>query len=139
MTLTAHLHPLLVHFPIGLVLFAAGAETVAMATGRPVWRTAAVVNLRAGAAFAAAAAATGWRLAASMAADDPALLSWHRWIGTIAAIGAIGAALTTARGRDRWPAPRGLYQLALFGAAALVAITGHLGGLLVWGADFLRP
>jgi len=26
----------------------------------------------------------------------------------------------------------------LFWAAALVAITGHLGGLLVWGRDFLR-
>jgi hypothetical protein len=28
---------------------------------------------------------------------------------------------------------------ALFGAAALVAVAGHLGGTLVWGADFLRP
>jgi hypothetical protein len=32
-----------------------------------------------------------------------------------------------------------MYQFALFGAAALVAVTGHLGGLFVWGADFLRP
>jgi hypothetical protein len=29
--------------------------------------------------------------------------------------------------------------MTLFWAAALVAVTGHLGGLLVWGADFLRP
>jgi hypothetical protein len=29
--------------------------------------------------------------------------------------------------------------MALFAAATLVTITGHLGGLLVWGADLLRP
>jgi hypothetical protein len=29
------------------------------------------------------------------------------------------------------------YRTALFGAAAIVAIAAHLGGTLVWGADFL--
>jgi hypothetical protein len=29
--------------------------------------------------------------------------------------------------------------VALFGAALLVAVAGHLGGTLVWGAGFLRP
>jgi hypothetical protein len=32
-----------------------------------------------------------------------------------------------------------VYRITLFWAAGLVAVTGHLGGLLVWGADFLRP
>jgi hypothetical protein len=36
--------------------------------------------------------------------------------------------------RDLW-----IYRFALFAAATCVAVTGHLGGLLVWGADFLRP
>jgi hypothetical protein len=31
------------------------------------------------------------------------------------------------------------YRGALFAAAALVAIAGHLGAALVWGSDFLRP
>jgi hypothetical protein len=31
------------------------------------------------------------------------------------------------------------YRVTLFGAALLVAIAGHLGGTLVWGAEFLRP
>jgi len=32
-----------------------------------------------------------------------------------------------------------LYRIALFSAAACVAVAGHFGAVLVWGADFLRP
>jgi hypothetical protein len=32
-----------------------------------------------------------------------------------------------------------VYRGALFGAAALVTIAGHLGAALVWGADFMKP
>ncbi len=40
---------------------------------------------------------------------------------------------------DRPPKRLWLYRLALFWAAALVAVAGHFGAVLVWGADFLRP
>jgi len=33
----------------------------------------------------------------------------------------------------------GRLRIALFTAGTLVAVTGHIGGLLVWGADFLHP
>jgi uncharacterized membrane protein len=51
MTLIGKFHPLLVHFPIALVLAAAAAELVVLATTRTVWRTVAVANIRAGAAL----------------------------------------------------------------------------------------
>jgi len=44
MALIGRLHPLLVHFPIGLVLIAAVAEVVAMATGLRDWRAVAVAD-----------------------------------------------------------------------------------------------
>jgi uncharacterized membrane protein len=139
MAFTGHIHPLLVHFPIGLILMAAAAEAIATVTGRADWRTVALTNLRAGAVVAVAATVSGWLLAASTAVDDASSLAWHRWIGTAAAIVALGAAWAGTTATRRSPAARRVYRAALFGAAALVAVTGHLGGLLVWGADFLRP
>jgi uncharacterized membrane protein len=63
MALIGRLHPLLVHFPIALVIAAAVAESAAMLTGSGRWRTLAAANVIAGAAFALAATLAGWRLA----------------------------------------------------------------------------
>jgi len=139
MALTGRLHPLLLHFPIALVLVAAGAELVAVLTQRRGWHVMAVANVRAGAMFAVATAITGWLLVSVSVVDDVRSLEWHRWIGTAAAVATIGAALASA-GIDRQsPKAQWLYRVALVWAAALVGITGHLGARLVWGADFLRP
>jgi len=139
MALIGRLHPVLVHFPIGLVLIAAAAEVIAMTTGLSEWRAVALGNLRAGAVFAIGAAIAGWRLASSPGIEATSSLEWHRWLGALAAIAVFGAALATAGARGRSPFAMWVYRITLFWAAALVAVTGHLGGLLVWGADFLRP
>src|ERR1700755_1657250 len=76
MALIGRLHPLLVHFPIGLVLIAAAVEAVAMITNLREWRTVAVVNVRAAAMFSIAAAIAGWRLAASAEIDASTSLEW---------------------------------------------------------------
>jgi uncharacterized membrane protein len=124
MALVGRLHPLLIHFPIALVIAAALAEGAAIVTADEGWRTVAVENVRAGAVFALLATVAGWRLALAPEMDVSPLLEWHRWLGTVAAGAALG-------GR--------LYRIALFTAGVLVAVTGHVGGLLVWGANFLRP
>ena len=139
MALIGRLHPVLVHFPIGLVLIAAVAEVVAMTTGRWDWRAVAVGNVRAGAVFAIGAAIAGWCLGSSPGMETTSSLEWHRWLGTIAAVAAVGAALASAGARGRSPFALWVYRISLFWAAALVAVTGHLGGMLVWGADFFRP
>jgi len=139
MALVGRLHPLIVHFPIALVILAAAAEGAAAATRDRRWRTVAVINLRAGAAFAVAAVIAGWRLASAPGVDSTPLLEWHRWLGAIAAVAAVAAALATSRGECRSSRDLWIYRIGLFCAATLVAVTGHVGGLLVWGADFLRP
>ena len=138
MTFLGKFHPLLVHFPIALVLAAAASEFVVIATPRQAWRTVAVANIRAGAAMAIVTAITGWLFASSPLVDASPSLEWHRWVGMASAAGAIGAALLSWR--IQVPARRSafVYRLTLFVSALLVAITGHLGGTLVWGARFFQ-
>jgi uncharacterized membrane protein len=139
MAFVGRLHPLLIHFPIALVLVAAAAEGLATVTDDARWRTVAVNNLRAGAAFALIAAFAGWRLALVLSIDPTPLLGWHRWLGTLGAGMTLAAAFATANVERRSSLEFWTYRIALAGAAVLVAAAGHLGGLLVWGADFLRP
>jgi uncharacterized membrane protein len=140
MSLIGRLHPLLVHFPIALVLAAAAAEFVAIARPRQRWRTIAVANVRAGAAMGAITAISGWLLASSPIVEATPSLEWHRWVGMAGAAGAVGAALMASRlhGQSSRRSLLG-YRVALFATALLIVITGHLGGTLVWGNGFLRP
>jgi len=133
MALVGRLHPLIVRFPIALVMLAAAA------TGDRRWRIVGVINLRAGAAFAVAAVIAGWRLASAPGVDPTTLLEWHRWLGAIAAVLTVATAMATSRVERLSFRDLAIYRLALFCAATCVAVTGHVGGLLVWGADFLRP
>jgi uncharacterized membrane protein len=138
MALTGRVHPLLVHFPIALVLIAAVAELVSLTTRFPEWHMVAVANIRAGAAFAVASASAGWLLASSRIVEASPALELHRWFGLAGVVASVAAALATGE-MDRPPRRLWFYRIALFWAAALVAVAGHFGAVLVWGADFLRP
>ena len=139
MAFIGRLHPLLIHFPIALVIVAAAAESAATVTADGRWRTVAVLNVRAGAGFALLAAIAGWRLAIEQGIETSQLLEWHRWLGTIGAGVTCAAALATLGDGSRSPLEVWIYRITLFAAGTLVAVSGHLGGLLVWGANFLRP
>ena len=139
MAFFARLHPLLVHFPIALLIAAFGAEVVVVLSGQPRWRIAALANLGAGAVCALLAALAGWSLASQLGIESTQVLEWHRWLGTFAAGMALAAVVAAVgiRGQSRlalWS-----YRGVLLLAAALVAAAGHFGGVLVWGAEFLRP
>jgi uncharacterized membrane protein len=139
MALIGRVHPLLVHFPIALVIAAAIAEAAGVIAGDDRWRPIAVANIRAGAMFAVLAAIAGWRLASDPGVEMSSLLEWHRWVGTVGAGMALAAALSSAAAGRRSSLIVWLYRTALFAAGMLVTVSGHLGGVMVWGANFLRP
>ena len=104
---------------------------------RASWRAIAVFNLHAAAAMAVATVIAGWVLAVAPFVDSTPSLMAHRWAGVAAAGATLGAAAASRRRHVETARMVMVYRAALFGAAALMAIAGHLGAALVWGPDFL--
>jgi uncharacterized membrane protein len=100
MEFVGRLHPLLIHFPIALVIAAALAEGAAIVTADERCRTVAVRSVRAGAVFALSATIAGGRLTLSQEMEMSPILEWHRWLGTVAGA-ALAAALATRGVRRR--------------------------------------
>ncbi|WP_412068155.1 DUF2231 domain-containing protein [Rubrivirga sp. IMCC43871] len=153
------LHPLLVHFPLVLILLGAGAATMYLVFGRGVWRQAALVFFVFGAAGAWAAAETGHDLEQAVE-GDPIVeqvverheqgADWTIWLSVAAAL-AFGVASVARIRRPQKPEEEGeetpvkprSRREALWGrllgfvlalaAAGAVAWTAHLGGIMVWG------
>ena len=124
-------HPLLVHFPVALLVVAAASELGGL------WRRSPEVGAMARglvwfalpATFAAAIA--GW----TMSERDPvsramaSTLEWHRWTG----VGVLALTVLCVLLRQKTSAFRG----ALFCGAIGVGVTGHLGGTMSWGDGYL--
>ena len=139
------LHPLLVHFPVALALVAIGAEW---------WRGVRRIEgmspltmplLWLAAVSAIGATATGWLNAAHEhdGSTDPTL-DRHRWIGTATTVALLGLAWwgrslcaslvhPTAEAFARLGAFRWMAAVV----AVAVGLTGHLGGELVYGKNYV--
>jgi len=126
-------HPPLIHFPIALISVAAATELAFLWTARRFFADVTLLLAALGASAAIAAALLGWFFAGFYLADGEQLLMLHRWLGTATAAVA-GAVLWFAYGAWRTGTRTGL-RVALFTAAALVSVTGFLGGALVYGLD----
>src|SRR5579859_4357699 len=128
----AHFHPVLVHLPIGILLAALLLQWLSRKEKYSSLRPAVPVILLAGAISAIASCLTGYLLSRT-GEYDPALVSWHMWLG----IGVALLSIVLYVGEGRSSVSGGAEKV--FGTAllALVFITGHLGGSLTHGADYL--
>lgn len=150
-----YLHPLAVHFPLVLLLLAAGAVGGYAVRGTAAWRHAVLALLLLGAPAAYWAAQTGETLEEAVE-GEPAVerfvayhetaAEWTLWAGVLALVTTAGGSLWWHRRAHAriGAAPGGrppkepvglrlLLALPVLVAAALVAYTAHLGGLMVWG------
>lgn len=130
-------HPLAVHFPIALILFAALLELLQLSLGWELFAHGTVLTVPAAALGAAVAAALGWAAGTFAHPGDLAgVLTTHRWLGTSTACLAVAAAWFRLRARtEPGRATRIAYRVCLFLAALLVSLAGHTGGMLVFGPD----
>jgi uncharacterized membrane protein len=119
-----HFHPLIVHLPIGILLFAALLTFVAWIKS---WDIENVILLAwgTGAFFAIFACITGWILGQS-GDYDTALLAQHQWTGLLTAGLSTGTFLIK---RYRW--------IPASATIIFLSIAGHFGGTLTHGENFL--
>lgn len=139
--LVGKLHVVLVHFPIALMLLACLCEGLHLALRRPFFHHAAEFNLGLAILATIVTIIFGWILAATthdIPADVKYLLPWHRWLGVAALVSAIGAFASLYLSRLHWRGWIALYWTLLAISGLLIAITGHLGGTLVYGADYFQ-
>lgn len=127
-------HPLLVHFPIALILAAALAQALNLAGTRISNADTVRFLVWAGAFGGLAAGLLGWAHAGPMASDEAGIMLAHRWIGSSLTLGLFGVVAAVEWHRKSSSSGSALVlNLSLFTAAAAVAINGFLGGSLAHG------
>ncbi|MBX3393025.1 MAG: DUF1553 domain-containing protein [Phycisphaeraceae bacterium] len=134
-------HPMVVHFPIALLVVAVIFEFARRRGGEHRPGPTAFACLCLGAAGALLAALLGWSSAQSANYGGSAAwtLGVHRWAGIAAAVLAAVAVLaaTIARGLNG-PRLFNVYRVSLLACVLAVTVAGHHGGTLVHGEGVVR-
>jgi uncharacterized membrane protein len=129
-------HPPLVHFPIALLTAAAVAEFLRLATGKPAFDAISRFCIWFGTLTAVVAGILGWFLAGFRFTDVTWVMMMHRWIGTFTVACAVLVLVLSEMSRPsarHWT--KVWFRVTLFVAAALVSVTGFLGGAVVFGLN----
>lgn len=124
-----HFHPLIIHFPLALFSVALLAELLARVFRKDELGTTATFCFTIGALSAVPSAALGWMLAASTSHSGDAL-DLHRWFG----VGTAAFSVICLIPMYKKP---GMRLLILLVIAGLAGFTGHMGGSLSYGSDWL--
>ncbi|MCW5767679.1 MAG: histidine phosphatase family protein [Phycisphaeraceae bacterium] len=131
------LHPMLVHFPIAMVLAAAGIEMGRAIVRRPTPARTSINMLGIGVLAACAAIASGWLNGDFENHSSHAeTLELHRWVGIGGGAGvllAFVAGLVASKSRRALVA----FRVLLLAAAGAIGFAGHLGGSMVYGEGYL--
>ena len=129
------LHPLIVHFPIALVIVAAGLEVIAWIFNKAALHRAALVNLIAATIIAIPVILAGLAAEEAVFALDPAheTLEIHETLAFVSMGILILLSVWAIIGYRRWDdkAPM-LFLIALLIAAGSIGATGYFGGELVF-------
>jgi uncharacterized membrane protein/mono/diheme cytochrome c family protein len=124
-----HFHPVLVHLPIGILLIAVLFQFLARKEKYESLHTAIGITLFWGMLSAIAACISGFLLSQSGDYEGD-LISKHQWLGITTAVVSIAAYYLNKKNNK-------LIKWAMGAMALLIVITGHLGGSLTHGSDYL--
>ena len=129
--LIGHFHPLLVHLPLGILLIGLLLQWLSRKQAYAGIQPAVKVILLIGTITALFSCITGYML--SISDDyDQSMINWHMWfaIGVLV----VSAILYSKEVNPNVPINKTLLSLTLL---VILLITGHLGGSLTHGSDYL--
>ncbi|UXP32035.1 hypothetical protein N6H18_16960 [Reichenbachiella agarivorans] len=129
-------HPLIVHLPIGFLMIAALMEIAERLSWLSNVRPAIIFSLLLGVASAVAASVLGYMLGTS-GDYAPDMLDAHMWAGIITTVVAAAALLLKTRWVDFTKVQTQLYLGLLAVMMIAMSATGHLGGNMTHGSDYL--
>jgi len=131
------LHPMVVHFPIAFLIFAAILEIFTFKKFDSKFRPAIQLLVWIGAVSAVMAAGFGWLLADSDGIEGE-LLDLHQQVGIATAILSLLVLFFLQKiSKEQKSKQILVYRSFLFIAAVGVSVTGHFGASLTHGEDFL--
>ena len=135
--LFGRLHPMMVHFPIALLLVAAVMELFTLGNFRHSFRAGIRFLVILGAISAAISAGMGWLLAENEGVTGSAL-DLHRTVGMVSA-GLSIFLLVLLRKSELNPSTSSIktYRLILFLTSMGIGVAGHFGAALTHGEDYL--
>ena len=128
-------HPLIVHFPIALLLTAAFAQVLNIRSKKGAYDNAVTVLVWTGALGALGAGVLGWMHSGPVQTGENAVMSIHRWLGTALLVGGFVIAyfMQKAAKAQGGLSKNMVFNVLLFGGAVAVALNGFLGGALAHG------
>lgn len=126
-----HFHPLIVHLPIGILLIALLLQWLSGKEKYQSFQGAVPFLLLCGMISAIGACISGYFLSVSDDYNDT-IVGWHKWMGF--SVAGVSVILYAKEKKIRFAAGLKYLSLMLF---VLIMVTGHLGGLLTHGSDYL--
>jgi uncharacterized membrane protein len=126
-----HFHPVIVHLPIGILIVALLLQLLARKEKYSSLKVAIPIVLLWGSIAALVACITGYLLSVSDDYDQ-SLVNWHMWMAVGVLL--VSLILYTKEVNHKVEVSKKLLSLGLL---ILITLTGHLGGSLTHGSDYL--
>ena len=126
-----HFHPALVHLPIGIFLLALMLQWLSRKEQYGISHEVMKAVWMLGVCSALLSCITGYLLSLSGDYDDTTV-SWHMWMGITLAIVSVLIYIKVAQKKLDW-----IFNISCFFLLILIFVTGHLGGTLTHGANYL--
>ena len=128
--LVGHFHPLLVHLPIGILLFAILIHWLSKKEKYTSFEKIVPFTYLIGALSAILTCISGLALSTSGEYDEK-ILFYHQWLGILVAVLSIAGVFFTKKKKEKF------LQWVSISLLIVIILTGHFGGTLTHGAGYL--